>query len=79
VRQGRNFVRLRIKHLYLNPGVYKIGLWVADPIRARSENSPYDYIETALEIEVVNPASRGNGLKENAFVTCDFDFMELSS
>jgi ABC-type polysaccharide/polyol phosphate transport system ATPase subunit len=79
LRRGRNLVRLRIKNLYLNPGVYKIGLWLADPIRARSENSPYDYIETAFEIEVVNPASRGNGLKENAFVTCDFDLMELPS
>ena len=77
LRQGRNLIRLRIEHLYLNPGLYKIALWLADPIRARSENSPYDYIETAFEIEVVNPASRGNGLKENAFVTCDFDLMEL--
>ena len=79
LRRGRNLIQLRIEHLYLNPGIYKIGLWSADPIRARSENLPYDYIETAFEIEVVNPASRGNGLKENALVTCDFDVVEIPS
>ena len=75
--RGRNLVRLRIEHLYLNPGVYKIGLWLADPVFSHADNSPYDYIETAFAIEVVNPASRGNGLKENALVTCDFELVEL--
>src|SRR5437773_3742016 len=34
LRKGRNIVRIRIEKLYLNPGVYVVGLWLANPIDA---------------------------------------------
>jgi hypothetical protein len=78
LQPGRNQVRLRIDQLYLNSGQYKVGLWAADPIRTHLDDLPYDFIESAFDIEVVNPARRGNGLKENAIVACDFDLMVVS-
>jgi len=50
---GLNLVKLRLEHLYLTPGVYRVGLWLADPIRVRFSGAAYDSIETAFEIEVV--------------------------
>lgn len=77
LRKGSNQVRLRIEKLHLTPGVYRVGLWLADPISARV-NSAYDYIESAFEIEVIKLASEKPGLHPNAFVTCHFDFVEVT-
>jgi lipopolysaccharide transport system ATP-binding protein len=78
LRKGRNLVRLRIKRLYLNPGVYQLGLWLADPIKAHAANSAYDHVESAFEIEVIGLESKGNGLRPNSAVTCDFELMDAS-
>ncbi|HYC32346.1 MAG TPA: polysaccharide ABC transporter ATP-binding protein [Gemmatimonadales bacterium] len=50
---GLNRVRVRLSRLHLSPGVYRVGFWLADPIRARTASDAYDYIETAFEIEVI--------------------------
>jgi len=78
LRKGKNLVRLKIARLYLNPGVYLLGLWLADPITAHTANTPYDQIESAFEIEVVKLESHGNGLSPNSVVTCDFDVIDVS-
>ena len=77
LRQGRNLLKLRIHALHLTPGLYRVGLWLADPVKAHSSvNGAYDYVESAFEIEVAKlesaPASGAEGL-----VTCDFDVEEL--
>jgi lipopolysaccharide transport system ATP-binding protein len=45
---GENNVRLKIEALYLNPGVYTVGLWLA-----QARGTPLDHAESALEVEVV--------------------------
>ena len=51
---GRNRLKLRMKAIHLTPGVYRVGFWLADPIRAMSVSGAYDYLESAFDIEVVN-------------------------
>ena len=45
LQKGRNIVGLRIDNLYLNPGVYVLGLWLANSVGV-----PLDHIEYAFEI-----------------------------
>jgi homopolymeric O-antigen transport system ATP-binding protein len=70
LRPGRNELRIRIEHLYLNPGLYRLGLWLADATVARS--GPIDFIEGAFEIEVVALESDRIGLTAEAAVACEF-------
>jgi hypothetical protein len=74
LRPGRNEIRIRIDHLYLNPGVYRLGLWLADPLETRG--GPMDYIETAFEIEVFGLESDRIGLTAEAVVACTFTVSE---
>jgi ABC-type polysaccharide/polyol phosphate transport system ATPase subunit len=66
---GRNQVALRIVQLHLNPGVYVVGLWAA------GLGVPYDHIEHAFEIEVVDvgPAQRGMAPGADGVVPCEFE------
>jgi lipopolysaccharide transport system ATP-binding protein len=77
LRQGRNWLKLRIRSIHLLPGTYRVGLWLADPVHAQSVTGAYDYVESAFEVEVLTrsaavPAGTG------ALVTCDFEVEELS-
>jgi lipopolysaccharide transport system ATP-binding protein len=76
LRPGRNLVKLRIAAVYLTPGAYRVGLWLADPIRGRSARGSYDSLDFAFEIDVVNPTSRASSFEPNAVVMCDFDVEE---
>ncbi|MBI4790115.1 MAG: ABC transporter ATP-binding protein [Chloroflexi bacterium] len=78
LRKGRNVVRLRIANLYLNPGTYRLGLWLADPVTNHATDTAYDHIESAGEIEVVRGESEENTLNPNSVVTCDFDVVAVS-
>ena len=75
LRQGLNRVKLRIHALHLMPGVYRLGLWMADPVQAQWVSGAYDYIESAFEIEVVKHEDAASGT--GALVPCDFDVEEL--
>jgi lipopolysaccharide transport system ATP-binding protein len=77
LQRGRNFVKLRIEHLYLNPETYTIGLWLDSTARS-SGPVPLDHIETACEIEVVGVKSSELGIKERAPVICPFRLLEVS-
>lgn len=79
VRKGNNRVRLRINQLYLNPGIYRLGLWIANPLSAHVTNSAYDYIESACEIEVVDLPSAVPTLNPNSAVTCEFELLDTSA
>jgi ABC-type polysaccharide/polyol phosphate transport system ATPase subunit len=70
LQKGHNTVKLRIENLYLNPGIYVLGLWLADP----QIGLVYDHIESAFEIEVINLSSKGLGMRPDfdGKVACQF-------
>jgi lipopolysaccharide transport system ATP-binding protein len=76
LNEGRNSIRLQIEEVYLNPGVYVVGLWVG-----HSFGKALDNIEAALEIEVVNPDSRGFGMTpaSDGLVPCRFRVLQGQS
>jgi lipopolysaccharide transport system ATP-binding protein len=78
--KGQNTVRLKIEQLHLSPDVYVLGLWLAQRSSC-NRNTALDYIESAFEIEVVNLASEGLGMKVDeaeGAVTCRFK-MEVAA
>jgi lipopolysaccharide transport system ATP-binding protein len=76
LKPGRNRLKLRMKAIHLTPGVYRVGLWLADPIRAMSESGAYDYLESAFDIEVIH-ADSDLPYRSGGLVTCDFEVEEL--
>jgi lipopolysaccharide transport system ATP-binding protein len=56
LRPGRNALRLRIVQLHLNPGIYVLGLWLANPM-----GIVFDHIESAARIEVIASESKQFG------------------
>lgn len=74
--KGRNLVQVRIRELHLKPDVYVVGLWLANPPAA-----PFDDLEAAFEIEVVNSAWQGLswGAKAEGAVTCSFEVIQLTA
>ncbi len=76
LHKGKNVVKIKIEKLYLNPGIYVIGLWLADPFR----NTIFDYTESAVEIEVMKLQVEGLGIRSSAdgVVTCDFEVMQMT-
>jgi len=69
---GLNRLRLRIGRLNLNPGMYRLGLWLADPIGSHSLRTAYDFIEWAFDIDVVGYGTPGPGFSSEGAVACDF-------
>ena len=72
---GLNLVRVRLAQLHLSPGVYRVGLWLADPIRVRFSGDAYDHIETAFEIEVVGVGPQPGRIAQGP-VPCVFSIGE---
>jgi lipopolysaccharide transport system ATP-binding protein len=75
---GINRLRLRIRQLHLNPGVYRLGLWLAHPMASQSVRSAHDFIEWAFDIEVLGVDSPARGLSSEGAVACDFDVAEVT-
>ncbi|HKV08898.1 MAG TPA: polysaccharide ABC transporter ATP-binding protein [Thermoanaerobaculia bacterium] len=69
LRPGRNRVRLRIEALQLNPGIYPLGLWLAD-----HGGTVLDFSDAALDLEVVDLEREGLGARPAAdgVVPCRF-------
>jgi lipopolysaccharide transport system ATP-binding protein len=80
LQKGRNLVKLRIHKLYLNPGVYVVGFWLANPISARRSGGEYDHVQSAFEIDVVEYSSvrLGSRSKSDGVVTCHFDVVDAA-
>jgi homopolymeric O-antigen transport system ATP-binding protein len=76
IARGESIVRLRIEELHLNPGVYRLGVWLADPLRGQRSRTAFDYVETAFEFEVVGGVAQGFGITPESAVTCRFDVIE---
>jgi lipopolysaccharide transport system ATP-binding protein len=78
LQAGHTVVGFRIHALHLNPGLYRIGLWLANPRSAGTKRGVYDYIESAFDFEVVRRASESAGQPAHAVVRCDFELLDLS-
>ncbi len=76
LKKGKNVVKIKIEKLYLNPGTYGIGLWLADPLMG----TVYDYSESIFEIEIINIRPQGLGIRPGAdgVVTCDFELLQMT-
>lgn len=70
LKKGHNTVTLKIANLYLNPGIYTLGLWVADP-----PSEIYDSISSAIQIEVVELEKEKVRVQEDGVVVCNFELV----
>lgn len=77
LKKGSNLVKLTIESLYLNPGIYLIGLWL-DKKGISSKREALDCLESAFEIEVVNPGVREFGLEAFGAVVCQFNYAKIN-
>ncbi|WP_414584596.1 ABC transporter ATP-binding protein [Scytonema sp. PCC 10023] len=75
LEKGKNIVKIRIKKLYLNSGIYIVGWWVSDPLIG----TVFDFAESAFEIQVINLQAESLGIKPEAdgFVICDVEFLRV--
>ncbi len=73
LKQGHNILRVRINELYLNPGIYTLGLYAADP-----PSELYDAIPSAVVLEVVELESDKMRVRDDGMVPCDFELLEIS-
>ena len=66
---GTSRVTLRIAELHLNPGTYRLGLWLANL------EEPYDYIESALSFEVAPSSEADLGVtpRKDGLIPCRFE------
>jgi hypothetical protein len=82
LRQGVNRLMLRIEKLYLKPGVYRLGLWLANPVDANTTGIAFDHVQSAFEIEVVDLNSRiqrlGTNPNSDGVVSCEFELLEIT-
>ncbi|ARV58415.1 teichoic-acid-transporting ATPase [Nostocales cyanobacterium HT-58-2] len=76
LQNGQNIVKIKIEKLYLTPGIYVLGLWLADPLIG----TVFDHIESAFEIEVINFQAKGIGIRPDAdgLVMCDFELSQVN-
>lgn len=76
---GLNLVKLRIHQLYLNPGVYQVGLWLANPLAGRSASGAYDFTEAAFDVEVVAVDQDTDDGALGSVVPCTFDVTSVEA
>jgi lipopolysaccharide transport system ATP-binding protein len=75
LRKGLNRFQLTIDSLHLTPGVYIVGLWMSKT----GTEEHLDYLESALEIEVVSTLSNTVGTSYYGAVTCNFSLVEVAT
>jgi lipopolysaccharide transport system ATP-binding protein len=73
LQKGHNTIRLKIKELHLNPDIYTLGLWIADP-----PSEVFDSIPSAIKIEVVELESQKIRVQADGAVTCNFELVGIS-
>jgi lipopolysaccharide transport system ATP-binding protein len=75
LQKGHNIVKLRMKDLHLNPDIYVLGFWLANPLGGEV----FDFIEYACEFEVVNLEAEGFGMRPpfDGCVICDFEILSV--
>lgn len=75
---GRNYLRVSIDRLHLNPGRYRVSLTLADPLAAKGPRGAFDSLEDALDIEVVGRSSAPLAARVESFVVCEAGFDTVS-
>jgi len=75
---GSNLIRISTPHLHLQPGTYRVSLWLADPLSSNSGGAPYDYLESAADVEVVEVTPGPTGLRSNSLVTSNFEVAKIN-
>jgi lipopolysaccharide transport system ATP-binding protein len=75
LHKGLNRFKLTIDSLHLTPGIYIVGLWMSKT----GTEERLDYLESALEIEVINKLSNTLGTSYYGAVTCDFSLVEIAT
>ncbi len=71
---GMNEISLKIEELHLKPGIYTIGLWLANP-----PYQAFDHYEQALRLEVVDSEQQKFGIRppKDGSVTCAFSVEQI--
>jgi ABC-type polysaccharide/polyol phosphate transport system ATPase subunit len=72
LRRGQTVVSCRIAALHLRPGIYVVGLWLAD-----GPGHVYDHIPAALLLDVADVQTHAFGGRGPGVVTCQFDVREV--
>jgi hypothetical protein len=75
---GRSLIRLRIASLHLKSGTYALALWLARYAgSAVSGSDILDYIENAVDVEVLEPVQEGivSSVGNRGVVTCEFSMV----
>ena len=67
MKAGINQVKFIIQNLYLAPGIYTLGFWIANP-----PGEVFDWIKTGINIEVVD-SSDNLSVSSGGAVVCQFD------
>ncbi len=80
LKKGRNVIKLRIEKLYLKPGIYVLGFWLANTMGTLSRYEVLDYAESVLEIEVINFKPEGFGMKleSDGVVLCKLEILNIA-
>jgi lipopolysaccharide transport system ATP-binding protein len=75
LRAGENRVRVSITAVHLNPGRYRVGLWLS-----RRPATIFDHVEAAVEITLVPDAGADLAPRANVdgVVPCEFDAQVMS-
>ncbi len=74
LEQGQNVIRIRIDKIHLNPGLYHMGFWLANPPHV------FDFIELGGTTEVIAYEAQGIAHRgdHDGLVTCSFSVTQLS-
>jgi len=70
LHEGENLITVQVDALHLLPGMYRVSLWVADPIRSQAGGAQFDYCPYAFELEVFpGRDAKSRGIEPNSLVT----------
>jgi lipopolysaccharide transport system ATP-binding protein len=69
--QGSNIIDLTIKELNLNPGIYTLGLWIANP-----PSQVFDSLPSTIRVEVVEHEPGQIRVPSDGLVTCRFELSQ---
>lgn len=64
---GHSLLHLHVERLHLNPGIYMLGLWAANP-----PGEMFDSLPTAIQLEVVELESEKIRVEADGVVPCEF-------
>ena len=69
LHEGENLVHFQIERLFLNPGIFVVGLWMGN-----SSGEIFDNLDSAFEIEVIPGEGTGMGVNPSATgtIACQF-------